>query len=137
MFDELCALSTKQNITMTIYVDDITFSSRNRISRRFRAAVLNVIQKYNYQVSKKKTKNYTKHYPKLVTGVIIDSNGNPAIKNSLRKKIAEEHRYLRQYPNDSASRRRLQGLVTAARQVNKTAYPTIHKFAFDSPPAKE
>jgi len=137
MFDELYMLSTKQNITMTIYVDDITFSSRNRISRRFRATVLKVIQKYNYQVSKKKTKNYTKHYPKLVTGVIIDSNGNPTIKNSLRKKIAEEHRYLRQYPNDSESRRRLQGLVTAARQVNKTAYPTIHKFAFDNPPAKE
>lgn len=137
MFDELYALSVKQNITMTVYVDDITFSSQDRISRRFRTSILKIIRKHQYQISKKKTKNYTKHYPKLVTGVIIDSSGNPAIKNSLRKKIVEEHRYLRKYPNDSASRRRLQGLVTAARQVNKTAYPTIHKFAFGDPLAKE
>lgn len=137
MFDELHMLATKQGIAMTVYVDDITFSSQNRISRRFRATVLRVIQKHNYQVSRRKTKNYTRHYPKLVTGVIIDSNGNPIIKNSLRKKIVDEHKNLRQCPNDSTSRRRLQGLVTAARQVNKAAYPTIRKFAFGHPPTKE
>lgn len=134
MFDELHILAAKQGIAMTVYVDDITFSSRNRISARFRAAVLKVIQKHNYQVSRRKTKNYTRYYPKLVTGVIIDSNGNPTIRNSLRKKIADEYKNLLQYPNDSVSRRRLQGLVTAARQVNKTAYPTIHKFVFGHPP---
>lgn len=133
MFDELHILAIKQGIAMTIYVDDITFSSQNRISRRFRAAVLEIIRKHNYQVSKKKTKNYTRHYPKLVTGVIIDANGNPAIKNSLRKKIADEHKKLRECPSDIASRRRLQGLVTAARQVNRAAYPTIRKFAFGDP----
>lgn len=137
MFDELYMLATKQGIAMTIYVDDITFSSQNRISRRFRAAVLEIIQKHNYQVSKKKTKNYTRHYPKLVTGVIIDANGIPTVKNSLGKKIADEHKKLRECPDDMASRRRLRGLVTAARQVNKTAYPTIHKFAFDNPPEKK
>lgn len=137
MFDELHMLAAKQGISMTVYVDDITFSSRSRISRRFRAAVLKVIQKHNYQVSRKKTKNYTKYYPKLVTGVIIDSNGNPIIKNSLRKKIADEHKNLRQCPDNNASRRRLQGLVTAARQVDRTAYPTIHKFAFSNPPEKK
>lgn len=132
MFDELHMLATKQGIAMTIYVDDITFSSRNRISGRFRTSVLRIIQKHNYHVSQRKTKNYTRHYPKLVTGVIIDANGNPTIKNALRKKIADEHKHLRQCPNDSISRRRLQGLVTATRQVKKTAYPIIRKFAFEN-----
>lgn len=42
-----------------------------------------------------------------------------------------EHKYLRNNPTDKKSRQRLRGLVTAARQVDKSAYPNIRKFAFE------
>ena len=77
-------------------------------------------------------KGYSRTYPKLVTGVIINSAGKATVKNSLRKKIMFEHKYLRNNPTDKKSRQRLRGLVTAARQVDKSAYPNIRKFAFDS-----
>ena len=131
MFDELQALSDDNDVIMTVYVDDVVFSSEHKISSEFRKTVLSLIRKYNYQVSRKKVKGYSRTYPKLVTGVIINSEGKATVKNSLRKKIMFEHEYLRNNPTDKKSRQRLRGLVTAARQVDKSAYPNIRKFAFE------
>ena len=131
MFDELQALSDKSNVIMTVYVDDVAFSSEQKISSKFRKSVLSLIRKYNYQVSRKKVRGYSRAYPKLVTGVIINREGRATIKNSLRKKIVAEYEYLRNNPTDKKSRQRLRGLVTAARQVDKSAYPNIRKFAFE------
>lgn len=128
MFDELQNISNENGVTMSVYVDDITFSSEFFISCWFKNKVYKIIKKYNYQLSKKKVKSYSKIYPKLVTGVIIDSSGNMTIKNSLRQKIIQEHEYLRKHPTND--RLRLRGLVTAAKQINNKAYPTVREFAF-------
>ena len=132
MFDELQSLSDRYNATMTVYVDDVVFSSEHKLSSEFRKSVLALIRKHNYQVSTKKVKGYSRAYPKLVTGVIISREGNATVKNSLRKKIVVEHEFLRNNPTDKKSRQRLRGLVTAARQVDKSAFPNIRKFAFES-----
>lgn len=128
------AISNENNVIMTLYVDDITFSSEVYISQRFKEKIYKIIRKYDYRVSKKKVRSYSKLYPKLITGVVIDTSGQLTIKNSLRKKIVDEHEYLREHPDDVSSRQRLRGLITAARQVNNKAYPNIHKFAFDKNP---
>ncbi len=129
MFDEMQKVANANNATMTIYVDDVTFSSENWLSGTFQNQIITIVRKYGYQVSKKKVKKYTKLYPKLVTGVIIDSNGKPIIKNSIREKIIKEHSHLRENIDDSESRQRLKGLLTAARQINPYAFPTIYRFA--------
>lgn len=131
MFDEMQMLSDKHLITMTIYVDDVTFSSEQKIVRGFKEKIFNIVEKHNYQVSKGKVKSYTKKYPKVVTGVIIDADGELAVKNSLQNKIIIEHNYLREHPDDLKSRQRLRGLVAAARQVKKDVFPTIHSYAFE------
>ena len=131
MFDELQGVADKFGAVMTIYVDDVTFSSEHQISSSFRNEVLRILKKYGYQISKKKVKGYSKTYPKLVTGVIIDNGGKATIKNSLRKKIINEYEHLLNEPADTKSRQRLRGLVTAARQVDKSVYPNIRKFAFE------
>ena len=43
-----------------------------------------------------------------------------------------EYKHLRDNPDDIKCCQRLRGLVTAARQVDKSAYPNIRKFAFDN-----
>jgi len=131
MFDEMQTLADKCGITMSIYVDDVTFSSKYYISSRFKHSIFSIIQKNDYRISTQKVKSYSKLYPKLVTGVIIDATGNLAVKNSLRKRIIVEHFNLRGNPNDKDCRQRLRGLLEAARQVDKTAYPNIYKFACD------
>lgn len=130
MFDEMQKVADENNAVMTVYVDDVTFSSENRISRNFKDRIIAIVQKYGYKISKSKVKKYTKLYPKLVTGVIIDSEGKMVIKNSMRGKIIKEHNYLREHPDDTESRQRLKGLLTAARQVNKHVFPTIYSFAW-------
>lgn len=99
----LQALSDNNDVIMTVYVDDVVFSSEHNISSEFRKTVLSLIRKYNYQVSRKKVKGYSRTYPKLVTGVIINSEGKATVKNSLRKKIMFEHEYLRNNPTDKKS----------------------------------
>ena len=131
MFDEMQKIADENSAVMTIYVDDVTFSTENHISKEFRDRIFAIVRKYGYKISKTKVKKYTKLYPKLVTGVVINSEGKPVIKNSMREKIIKEHNYLREHPRDKESRQRLRGLLTAARQVNKHAFPTIYKFAYD------
>ena len=130
MFDEMQKLADDNGITMTVYVDDVTFSSENRISKDFRDKIITIVRKYNYQISRKKVKRYTKLYPKLVTGVIIDAMGKPVIKNSIRHKIILAYNELKTNPENADLRMRLRGLLIAARQVNKDAFPTIYRFAF-------
>ena len=132
MFDEMQKLADDNSITMTIYVDDVTFSSEKRISKDFRDKIIAIIRKYNYQISREKVKHYTKLYPKLITGVIIDAMGKPVLKNSMRQKIIIAYKDLKNDPDNTDIRLRLKGLLIAARQVNKHAFPTIYKFAFQA-----
>ena len=132
MFDEMQKIADDNNITMTVYVDDVTFSSENRISKDFMDKIIAIIRKYNYQISKKKVKRYTKLYPKLVTGVIIDATGKIVLKNSMRQKIIIAYNELKNDPDNADIRMRLKGLLIAPRQVNKDAFPTIYKFAFQT-----
>jgi hypothetical protein len=86
MFDEMQALADANDIVMTVYVDDVTFSSENWISQKFRNRIIAIATNHGYLISQKKVKLYTKLYPKLVTGVVIDKKGTPIIKNSLETK---------------------------------------------------
>lgn len=132
MFDEMQAIANENNAMMTVYVDDVTFSSECRISKQFTSRIVNIVKKYGYKISKTKVKKYTKLYPKLVTGVIINSSGQAIVKNSMRLKIINEYKNLLSNPEDIKSMQRLRGLLTAARQVNPDIFPTICKYAFQS-----
>ena len=131
MFDEMQKFADDNGITMTVYVDDVTFSSENRISKDFRDKIVAIIRKYNYQISRNKVKRYTKLYPKLITGVIIDATGKTVLKNSMRQKVIITYNELKNDPENTDIRMRLKGLLIAARQVNKEAFPSIYKFAFN------
>ena len=128
MFDELQTLAARNHTAMTVYVDDITFSSCSHISHWFRGKVRQIVTKYGYRISDKKVKGYSKLYPKLVTGAVIDPSGSLIIRNSLRYRIIAELDHLRRNPADS-SRNRLRGLITAARQIEAGVFPSIHRFA--------
>lgn len=130
MFDELNRYATEYNAKMTIYVDDVTFSSKNKISNKFIKKVFSTVKKYGYKLSLGKLKLYSKSYPKLVTGAIIDECGRLTVKNSMRKQIIAEFEILKENPTNIKSRQRLQGLLTAARQVDRSVYPNIYHFAF-------
>lgn len=131
MFDEMQYLCDKNGITMTIYVDDVTFSSINVISNRIKTSIKSIVKKYGYQLSSHKEVSYSKFYPKLITGAIVNKDGNISIRNSMSKNITDELTKLKENPEDINARRRLRGLVTAAQQIDASAFPSIRKYAYD------
>ena len=62
MFDEMQRVADDNNAVMTVYVDDVTFSSENRISKKFKDRIIAIVRKHGYQISKSKVKKYTKLY---------------------------------------------------------------------------
>lgn len=127
MFDELQNFCDKNDIVMSIYVDDITFSSQYKISHKHKEIIYNIISKYLYRLSRTKVKYYTNNYPKSVTGTVILPNGKLIIPNSLSHKVINELHNYKDNPQDERSRKRLQGLIVAAQQTEPTIFDNIYQ----------
>lgn len=87
MFKEIEKLSIKHQITLTVYVDDITFSGIN-ISKLFYKVIKNIINRHQHCVNTKKTKFYVNNRPKLITAVILKDN-SVFIRNKHHKELYE------------------------------------------------
>lgn len=131
MFDRLYQIAEKHSMAVTVYVDDITFSSCLIITGRIRGDILRVIHRFGFRESKKKVRLYSKSYPKLVTGTTISSKGVCVIRNSMSNHIMIELLKLKKDPNNKEARLRLQGLISAARQVDSNAFPAIRRYAYN------
>lgn len=74
MFDSMYAFAKSENITMTVYVDDITFSG-SRINSSFKYHIKGMFHKNGFQLNKGKTRFYSKkHTAREITGVTIRGN---------------------------------------------------------------
>lgn len=124
MFDELRACAEMCNMEMTVYVDDVVFSSDKPIPYNFREKVLKIIKRNGYRVSSVKTKLYTKGYPKLITGVVINKDGNIVVRNAMRRNIRDEICAVKINPLHTTDR--LKGLLIAARQADPKSYEGIY-----------
>lgn len=127
MFDELQNFCDRNDIIMSIYVDDITFSSQYKISHKHKEIIYNIISKYLYKLSRSKVKYYTTNYPKSVTGTVILPNGKLIIPNSLSHKVINELRNYNNNPQDEHSRKRLQGLIVAAQQTEPMKFENFYQ----------
>lgn len=130
MFDELQSLCDKNNISMSIYVDDVTFSSPNVMSHKIKEVIYNIISKNTYRLSRNKVKYYTQNYPKLITGAVIASDGKLKIRNALSLNIMNEWKHYKNHPDDIQSFNRLRGLIIAAQQSEPTKFQNIYKDAY-------
>ncbi|MDE6551149.1 MAG: reverse transcriptase family protein [Clostridia bacterium] len=116
MFEDIYLLATKYNISMTVYVDDVVFTSNNRIPSFFRKNVLDIIRKNGYRVSEEKCEYYNTPTVKKVTGVILDKNGNMQVPNKLMFKT---HNYINEVKKgDLTNIDKLQGCLVATKSIN-------------------
>lgn len=132
MFDEIQYFCDCNGITMSVYVDDMTFSSRNRISHKHKEIIYNIISKYIYKLSRSKIKYYTGRCPKSVTGAIITPDGELRIPNHLSLKVVNELSYYKRNLDDTDSLKRLRGLVIASRQCEPKKFESISALICDS-----
>lgn len=73
MYDNLHKLCQSKGITMTVYVDDLTFSG-DAVNRLLSGKVERIVGDAGLTIHPEKTRLYRRNEPKLVTGVVIEGN---------------------------------------------------------------
>lgn len=72
LFNYIYEFALKDNIEMSIYVDDIIFSSSSPIPQKFIDKLFGLIKDNGMEIKKKKVHNYKRESTKKITGVYIN-----------------------------------------------------------------
>lgn len=112
MFDELYKLSKLNDVIFTVYVDDISFSSKKILTYKFHQQVYNIIKKYGYIIHNGKVYRGKINNKSKITGIHITKYGF-----TLLKKHKEKIKELKD-KTDIKSKKSLLGMLNFAIQVN-------------------
>lgn len=117
LFDELHAMARAEGLTMTCYVDDMTFSG-TKANSRFLYAAHQVIAAHGLKSHKMKV--FGPNQPKVITG-LCNTPAGERVPNKLHLKISVGFEGLKAATTDEAklkSLRPLLGRMEAARQID-------------------
>jgi len=114
MFDEIYDLALSENLTMTLIVDDLTFSGA-KASSGFLLKVRNIVKRFGLRVHKRHV--YSARDTKIVTGVALTKNGFK-LPNKRRKKL---HDSLRTFHNAKDDESRKQAARVALGRTGEAA----------------
>ncbi|MEH0862269.1 reverse transcriptase family protein [Halobacteriovorax sp. DPLXC-1] len=90
-FDKINSLSVARNITFSLYVDDMTFSSSEKIDDDFYRKVSGLLKTVGLSIKNTKTKAFGKYEDKHITGIVLPSGSNiPRVANCKRKSLFEQ-----------------------------------------------
>ncbi len=118
LFSKLNKLSKDRSITMTLFVDDLTFSG-SRVNREFKNAVSTEIARARLTVNNKKTKLYDAARPKLVTGAVL-TREKAVVRNKHRKAIHADIVSIRSSADEKEKEKllnKVRGRLVAASQI--------------------
>ena len=110
MFDEILELCKEQGVLFSVFVDDLTISSNERIDTSVRDKIIGIIRKNEMPINYKKIKYFKKSHHKHITGSAV-FDGQVKVENkklkkffkmmipneSNLKKITGMYRYLKSY----------------------------------------
>lgn len=112
MFDEISKIAKSRSITMSLYVDDISFTGK-AVNQKFLERIIQVISKYQHKIKKEKIKIFSANSIKFVTGVVIANNQlHPANKH------CKDIRILKRIENDLKATQRLIGKNNYLKQIS-------------------
>lgn len=88
MFDQIVELGMKNNCKISIYVDDIVISSKEKINKQIIEKIIGIVKSNGYRIQKKKLKFYGENEFKRVTGNILSKDGAKLmVPNKIRHKL--------------------------------------------------
>jgi hypothetical protein len=88
MFDELKNIADTFEVTMTVYVDDITFTGSS-VNKIFVGTVKKIITRHGHIMHPAKSILYHKNSIKVITGVVI-KDGKALAKNEQHKNLYQD-----------------------------------------------
>lgn len=131
MFNKIQKISKMYDIKFTVYVDDLTFSSKKNIPSKFKHEIHNIIKYYGYSCSLDKIQSMTLHektknHP-IITGVSIQCN---SILDLPKKRKVNFFEYIDEFLTSTTSNidiffknlDKVNGLITESIQINKDYY---------------
>ena len=120
IYEKACELGIK----MTLFVDDLTFSSSKPIPEAFKTFVKGRLEKEGLTINKKKSKSYNSNKYKKVTGTVISPNNKLLVPNKLQHKI-----YLLKNKKQKSNKEilSLKGMLNSARQIQPKFMDNYYK----------
>lgn len=127
MFNELHNLASNHGYKFSLYVDDLTFSSKTPFSNPtiFKKKLLQIVKRYGHSLSLSKTAYRGADETKIVTGVAITKEGVSAIPNKLRHKIVEGT--VQSCAGDTMAAQSTIGRISSARMIEHNAFPEAER----------
>lgn len=143
MFENIKKIANKYNCVFTLYVDDMTFSSKRPFNPdKLRNEIDIELRKYGHRPKYSKVQYYSRNSNKLVTGVVISKDHNLLVANKLQKKIYDNAMKLKKVNGNKkeakiayqleSDLRSLKGQLQAARNVKKGIFPEINRLVENS-----
>lgn len=127
MFNELHNLASNHDYKFSLYVDDLTFSSKTPFSNPaiFKKKLLQIVKRYGHSLSLSKTAYRSAGETKIVTGVAITKEGVSAIPNKLRYKIVQGT--AQSCTGDTITAQSTLGRISSARMIESNAFPEAER----------
>ena len=94
LFNYLYVLSKDNDIEMSIYVDDVVFSSKKKIPQSFIDRLFGIIKGNDMLIKRQKVHNYKKESVKKITGVYINGN-KTRVANNKHFEFHTQYKYLK------------------------------------------
>ena len=126
MFENIHYLAESRGITMSLYVDDLTFSSNRSIPVNFIDLLKEKLSKFNLSLKEKKIKRYGAKAYKSVTGCIITPYNKVKVPNKTRKKILDLTGKDKVEDIEFDRLERLFGSLNSARQIEPDFFPHVY-----------
>lgn len=127
VFNELHNLARNHGCKFSLYVDDLTFSSKMPFSNPavFKKKLLQIVKRYGHSLSLSKTAYRSADETKIVTGVAITKEGVSAIPNKLRHKIVQGT--AQSCAGDTSTALSTLGRISSARMIEPGSFPEAER----------
>jgi len=119
MFDDLSELANRNNLNISVYVDDIAISGR-KASNRVMYEAIKIIKKSGLETRRSKVRRYKRGKPKLVTGVIV-TESSIKLPNSRHLKLHQAKKTLLRELRSKIPVKNinsLNGMIVSAQQID-------------------
>lgn len=96
MFDYMYLKAQENGLKMTVYVDDVVFSSDKPIPQKFINTLFSIIKQNGMNIKRKKVHLYDKKQTKKITGIFLTNTNNVRVANSKHEELFYQYNYLKE-----------------------------------------
>lgn len=134
MFYEIFEIACRYNCKFTIYVDDMTFSSKEPFDKR---SLINevdrTLRKYGHKPKYKKVKYYSNGESVPITGTVVEKRHELKVPNRLQKQVYDEFQEIKNLKGikltdeENKKLNSLKGRIQASRNIEEDKFPEIRR----------